>query len=57
MSEDIRENVLLGSEDVQPSTRTNWSEAQDRSEDFMNESDPFTQETGKTPKIPRDDRL
>ncbi len=57
MPEDIRENVLLESEDVQEDTHTNWSQAQDRSEDFINESDPFTQDPEKTPKIPRDDRF
>jgi hypothetical protein len=38
-------------------TTTNWSQAQDRSEDLINETDPFIQEPQKKFKIPKDDRL
>jgi len=56
-SEDFRESISLEKDNIQPDTTTNWSEAQDRSEDLINETDPFVDDPGKKPRFPKDNRL
>jgi len=55
--EDLRESISLEKDAIQPDTMTNWSEAQDRSEDLINETDPFVQDPRKKPRFPKDNRL
>lgn len=55
--EDLRENLAVEEDNVQPDTTTNWSEAQDRSEDLINETDPFVQDSEKPLRFPKDNRL